>query len=413
MKITEKVFLGFQFKSQFYSKSTLENLLVDSVTEASNELKENGLDYVALEPQLIDLKPSEGVTEGIMKHIDDSFFCLFEISDNNPNVMFELGNAYAKDKGLIFLKNSTSTPINKVPSDIIGKYIIYYGGSDYPSLEKLRPKITKTIKDYVVDVYQKKSETWVRKIWDIKGDNLAVVSGNLHGRYEVEPRDADTLFDSALRLINLYPGTKVRRFYSIDFPEESFHKNDILAVGGPDSNRVTKKILEGLDSSFPFFYEETDEPYDFILKDKSSFCEYKKRFEGNELKTDYGFFVKVPSPYVQDRNILLITGIGAEGTLGCSKALPFNSSPVYDYDWFHSKSMYDISTAFNGGSVYEYYHDNFSKLSDRKYFCFIVEISIGRAFNDGEALKARVDGKVLKETIYYLDKNDNNRWKKL
>lgn len=381
MKLIEKIFLGFQFKSTFYSKSTLENLLVDSVTEASNEINENGLDYVTLEPQLIDLKPSEGVTEGIIRLIDESLFCLFEISDNNPNVMFELGNAYARNNGLIFLKNSESTPINKVPSDIIGKFILYYGGSNYPSLEKLRPKITKTIKDYVIDVYNKKSETWVRKIWDIKGDNLIVVSGNLHGRYEVEPRDADTLFDSTLRLINLYPGVKVKRFYSVDFPIENFQNNDILAVGGPESNKITQMILEGVDSSFPFHYEETDEPYDFILYDKINFREYMKRFEGKELKTDYGFFLKAPNPYFEGRTILLVTGIGAEGTMGCSRALPFNSGPVYDY-----------------------YYDNFSKLNGNKYFSFITETKI-----EG----SNVDGKVLKETIYYLDQNDNNRWKKL
>ena len=381
MKLIEKIFLGFQFKSQFYSKSTLENLLVDSVTEASNEIKESGLDYVTLEPQLIDLKPAEGVTEGIIGLIDNSLFCLFEISDNNPNVMFELGNAYAMNKGLIFLKNSESTPINKVPSDIIGKFIAYYGGSDYPILEKLRPKITKIIKDYVVDAHNKMSETWVRKIWDIKGDNLIVVSGNLHGRYEVEPKDADTLFDSTLRLINLYPGVKVKRLYSIDFLEENFQNNDILTVGGPESNKITQMILEGVDSSFPFYYEEVDEPYDFILKDKINFREYKKRFEGKELKTDYGFFLKVPNPYIEGRNILLVTGIGAEGTLGCSRALPFSSSSVYDY-----------------------YYDNFSKLSDKNYFSFIIEAKIE---------EASIYGNVLKETIYYLDQNDNSRWKKL
>ncbi len=413
MKLTEKVFLGFQFKSQYYSKSTLENLLVDSVTEVSTELKENGLDYVALEPQLIDLKPSEGVTEGIIRLIEDSLFCLFEISDNNPNVMFELGNAYAKSKGLIFLKNSESTPINKIPSDIIGKFIVYYGGDDYPSLEKLRPKITKTIKDYVIDRYNKKSETWVRKIWDIKGDNLIVVSGSIHGRYEVEPRDADTLFDSTLGLINLYPGVKAKRFYAIDFPKENFQNNDILVVGGPESNRITQMILESFDPSFPFCYEETDEPYDFILKDKINFREYKKRFEGKELKTDYGFFLKVPSPYVEGRNILIMTGIGADGTLGCSRALPFNSGPVYDYYWSNSKSTHSICMVPSGGPVYKYYYDNFSVLGDKRYFCFIIETKIEEVSNDGKVLKESIDGKVLKETIYYLDQNDNNRWKKL
>jgi len=380
MKLTEKVFLGFQFKSKYYSKSSLENLLVDAVTEASNEIKQMGLDYVALEPQLIELKPSEGVTEGIIKLIDDSVFCLFEISDNNSNVMFELGNAYAKNKGLIFLKHSESVSTEQVPSDIIGKYILYYGGRENPSLEKMRPRITKCIKDYVADMYGKKSETWMRKIWDIKGDNLIVVSGNLFGRYEVEPKDADALFDSTLGLVNLYPGIKVKRFYSIDFPEDGFQNNDLLVVGGPDSNKITEKILAELDPSFPFSYEETDEPYDFVLKDKVSLREFRKRFEGKDLKSDYGFFLKIPNPYSNDRNILIITGIGAEGTLACSRSLPFA----------------------DGDFLYNYYHDNFSKLVQKRYFCFITEARVG---------KTSVNGNVVEGTIYYLDQG-SNRWEK-
>jgi|SRR5208337_3899809 len=381
MKKIEKVFLGLQFKSKFYRKSTIETLLVDAVTDASNEIKEMGLDYVELEPILIELKPSEGVTEGILKLIDESFFCLFEISDNNPNVMFELGNAYAKKKGLIFLKHEKSAKTVKVPSDIVGKYISYYGGDQYPNLEKMRPKITQYVTEHVIEAYTKKTETWIRKIWTIKGDNLIVVSGNLNDHYEVGPKDADALFESTLGLTNLYPGVKAKRIYSMDFTEKDYHNNDLFVVGGPDSNWVTGDIFKELGSSFPFSYNEIGEPDFFELYDKNFSHKYRRVYTGKKLKTDYGFFLKVPNPYDHERNVLIISGIGDEGTFGCSKALPFD----------------------DGNFLFDYYSETFSKLYDKKYYCFITEASM-----QGK----NIIGHVVDGTMYCLDEN-THRWVKL
>lgn len=380
MKIVEKVFLGYQFKSKYYNKSTIESLLVDAVTDASREINQMGLNYVTLEPQLIDLKPAEGVTEGIIQLIDASSFCIFEISDNNANVMFELGNAYAKNKGLIFLKNKNSSLTKQVPSDIIGKFISYYGGDDNPCLENMRPKITKCIKEYIIEMYNKKSETWMRKLWEIKGNNLIVVSGNLNDRYEVGPKDADALFDSTIGLTNLYPGTKVKRLYSIDFSENDYQNNDLLVIGGPDSNRIAEEILDEIDSSFPFSYDEIEEPDFFELRDKNSGQIYRRKYDGETLTADFGFFLKVPNPYNTNKNVIIITGIGAEGTFGCSKALPFE-----------------------GIFLYQYYVDNFSKIADKKYYCFITEAVVQNS---------KIDGRIIEGTTFFLDL-PNNKWIKL
>lgn len=381
MKKVEKVFLGFQFDSTYYSKSEIENLLVESVTEATKEIKKSGLEYVELDPQMGELKPSEGVTEGILRNIHDSIFCLFEISDNNANVMFELGNAYAKEKGLIFLKNRESDSVAKVPSDIIGKYIWYYGGDGDPSLEKLRPRITKHLKEYVIDWYNKKTETWIRKVWTIKGDRLIVVSGNLDDQYKVWPKDADALFESTLGLTNLYPGVKAKRIYSKDFTEKDYQNNDLFVVGGPDSNWVTADILEDLDPSFPFYYNEIGEPDFFELCDKNTSNKYRRTYKGKKLKTDYGFFLKVPNPYDRERNVLIISGIGDEGTFGCSKALPFD----------------------DGDFLFNYYSETFSKLSDKKIYCFITEALIQGS---------KITGRVVEGTTFYLNEKTDH-WEKL
>ena len=369
--ITEKIFLGLQFKSQYYSKSSLENVVVDAVTAADIEIKRLGLSYVRLEPNLVEIKPAEGVTEAILKKIEESLVCIFEISDNNPNVMLELGSAYTHNKRLIILKNEESVPVSPVPSDIVGKFITYYGGVEYPSLERLKPKIAKIVSDYIIDEYNKRSEAWARKIWDIKGDRLTVASGNLHGKYEVEPLDADALLEATLFMVNLYPGLKVKRVYSLDFAESDYYGNDVLAIGGSDTNRVTAGTLKRLGIEFPYEYVNTEEPDDFILRDRKEGKDRRTARIGDAVVKDYGFFVKSPNPYsAKDRNVILVTGMQSEGTLGCVKALPAGHIDAYDIR----------------GSPLE-------ALLSKKHFTFVVEATIDAG---------QVAARILTDSIYFL-----------
>ena len=76
---------------------------------------------------------SVNITNDIYKKIDDCAIFIADITEANPNVMYELGIAYNQKKPIILVKEKGKRC--KVPSDIISDY--YYTFSDITELEAL------------------------------------------------------------------------------------------------------------------------------------------------------------------------------------------------------------------------------------------------------------------------------------
>jgi len=109
----EQVFVGFQFVSNHYKTSSLKV----TIREALQKLKLNPFfPDEHFEPVHISCE--------ICHMLQQVSVCIFEISDSNPNVMFELGLAYVLGKFTILLakKGSPGTQI----ADIAGIHRIEY-----------------------------------------------------------------------------------------------------------------------------------------------------------------------------------------------------------------------------------------------------------------------------------------------
>ncbi|GEM_PF-917010 len=112
-KNKNEVFIAYQFKSEYYSNSSIKT----AITEALETFK--------LKPFFPDkhYEPYH-ITCEICYKIQESPICIFEISDANPNVMFELGLAYMLGNITILLaKNGSKGP---AVSDIAGIHRIQY-----------------------------------------------------------------------------------------------------------------------------------------------------------------------------------------------------------------------------------------------------------------------------------------------
>lgn len=112
-KDISKVFVGYQFKSTHYISASLKEIIKESLVDFEL-FPIFGDDYY--EPIHVSCK--------ICMNLQQVDICIFEISDSNPNVMFELGIAYMLGKKSILLakENSKGTSL----SDIAGINLITY-----------------------------------------------------------------------------------------------------------------------------------------------------------------------------------------------------------------------------------------------------------------------------------------------
>lgn len=107
------VFVGYQFASTYYRSDSFKKMISES-------LQTLGL-YAWFPDDYFD--PNHISCE-ICYKIQQVKLCMFEVSDNNPNVMFELGIAHMLGKAVVLLRNEGS--VSEVPSDLAGLHRIEY-----------------------------------------------------------------------------------------------------------------------------------------------------------------------------------------------------------------------------------------------------------------------------------------------
>jgi len=139
-----KLFYGFQFHSRYFSKGEYEYTIQYAVDIANDNLKESGFNIIIISPELT---PGDFINSKIIEKIIESDICVFEISDNNLNVFFELGAASSIGKATILLVN-TKAEIN-IPSDLSGIMCL-----KYDELKKLSLQLSNTLTEFIRSIDQ-------------------------------------------------------------------------------------------------------------------------------------------------------------------------------------------------------------------------------------------------------------------
>ena len=132
-EITVEDYRGQCFVMQPFDHGRYDSLFEQVFAPAIRDAK--------LTPYRVDIDPSASIPiETVEQEIGKSLACFGEISENNPNVWFELGYALAREKPLCLVCSDSR---EKFPFDVQHRKIIKYPAHPLPKdFEQLRHEIT-------------------------------------------------------------------------------------------------------------------------------------------------------------------------------------------------------------------------------------------------------------------------------
>jgi hypothetical protein len=121
----------------------------------------------------------------------------------------------------------------------------------------------------------------------------------------------------------------VSLFISRSFPFE-FYSRDLVLLGFPLGNEVTRRIMSDLDIPLTFTDHE-------IIDTKTGASRYRATIKEGEVIRDYGLIVRVPNPYKKGANVLILAGCETYGVKAAADFLTISNLPIFkDLSWLRS-----------------------------------------------------------------------------
>lgn len=317
------VFVGYQIDSAYHTKEEIQELM-DALSDRLKARFDINLDvnYGVFEP-------GSNIWDEVREKIAESQIAIFDISENNPNVLVEVGLAYGMGKHVIMLKNKKSRENYERPSDLMP--LIY---QPYPhgelNNEQTVDGIISSIHSFIRDRHTE--EFYFRQIWGFEQtEPILVACSELP--YAVQWRepesneffylgnfgDVDSLLETVITLNCLYPKTNVEFKPESGVNPEDLQKN-IIIVGGPDYNQYASRF----GNKIPFIYETGESSHDIYLKHQETGNTFEPDIS-NEPIVDYGFFAKTENPYNPEKSLIFIGGCHTYGVYGAAKAFGYHS----------------------------------------------------------------------------------------
>ena len=323
-----RVFVGLRLRSEFHDIEDMKSLM----NTLSNNLRKS--DRISLDVQYGKFPPGSILWDEITNAISRSDICIFDISENNPNVMMEVGLALGLGKQVFMLKNKKSEKQYPKPSDVPSVYVPYEGNRQLNSANTLE-ELTIGFKNYMEKTH--KSEYLFKSIWGFDdNDSITVICSELDKPemrmypeknefiYLSKYGDVDTLVEVIITLNKLYPNAEVLHHTGEEVKQGRVpYTGNIVLIGGPDYNAATRLFEELV----PYEYKcGKGGPNDIYLHDRETNETYYPEFReeaGHQKVKDFGFFAKVRNPHNPDNKLVLIGGSHTYGVYGAAKAFSY------------------------------------------------------------------------------------------
>lgn len=267
-----KVFMAYQFHHSKLPRIDREYAMAQAIAKVNNHMRESGVPASAIWDSL-DLESWHSVGAQVLSSINTSAIFLADISELNPNVLFELGFAVGVRERVgsfdVHLLAHESLDVRSLPSDILGKYVVRYTGENFELIvaRLLRDSVTRMAPTLSASA----SELAWRDLWALdEATTVDVICSEIpdperpafarhdHPNYLRYAKFAD--LDSLVYVHSIcatcFPRTKVRDYGASESIAE--HANAIL-IGGAAWNSRVRRLQEFLPVKFvDAKYEETD-----------------------------------------------------------------------------------------------------------------------------------------------------------
>lgn len=328
---TYHIFLGFKFRSSFYKRAELIKIINASLQSAQQRLRKLYPNVtLRLDHQITGFgKP---VNAQIVRMVRRASVAIFEVSERNPNVYFEMGLAYGRGASEpMLLLNKRAEKRDVVASDVKDLYRLHYKNKRL-DLDK------ENISSHIVNQIKKRicvSRYDMKRIWGISTRRITIICPTLTKKYVPEHAqrnspefvkfakcgDPDALVEVLTLIRTLFP--KICSNFVLSKQDQQC-REDLIILGGPDFNQATKEFMKV--SKCPIQYKVTnDDGVAFVHKPSKKEYRLVSKKGGQEFQ-DYGFFSRFPNPFNSSKKVILIGGLGTQGVLGAVEA--FGNNPI-------------------------------------------------------------------------------------
>jgi hypothetical protein len=335
-----EIFYGYTWNSDFISKEMLRNLMANVREECISILEKQYNQQIFMRISDLEMKEGRYLPLQLRKQLHGASIGIFDISDPNPNVYYELGHMHGAGKSIIVLKEQSA----KAVADLEGIYEIRYDGKNIPAIKDAIVRAVCKIVD------QKRQKIpWDTFLWEhMQNSKIKVYLGWTASEFRNKNRKTPVgLSVGDVEVLNKlrqhFPNLNHQRIdletdYA-DFSGKDLSDN-IISIGGPRRNPCTSAIL-----NLPEVTNRINYEFDRSAPDKDGFIEYyiRNRKDKTEFRTnlrlqqsskpehqngvDYGIIYKLTfSAGDPLYTWIILSGLTRQGTLACLDCLYSNKS---------------------------------------------------------------------------------------
>lgn len=320
--------LSFQFKSNYYKRSDLEQALVEACkiaqSDLSSEYPENKITYHSLVAN-----QGRYIFEAISEKIRSCDILAAEVSDLNNNVYLEIGYALGKNIYLLSYINEEASKAYNVASDLQGFFVERYSNTEDIRIHLSTQIVSFFRRKWTIENEKSSKLELIDRFWNFRHElDVSLVSGEVvlgTGPTFVQSGDKDAYSEITVAMSQLYPQLILKRYSCSQIKKSSDYTGNIISIGGPNSNKVTKTILEqaNIDINFKRIEENWTinghHPKEIFLNGDKTIIQ--PEYSSNEIIKEVICIGSGPNPLNRHKKAFIFFGLHTYGVLGAVNAI--------------------------------------------------------------------------------------------